>query len=199
MSEDFAYAVPAHLVRWLLQRQGIEQVIRVYEGESVEVVYGMSLSEMEQVYDSEVPDVLPSPFACAEEPIFVGTDGSFELDASLDCSLPTTSRIRHQSSFDQISDIRVLTTEIDAMYFVEARGVDQVRIGGCQSEPGDLIEQLGDVESDVHLLAGYNPPRTTEVLPGQEVFLPASTYRIILIADDTGEPQPIQFKLTPVE
>ena len=198
-SDDVLYPIPAHFIRWLLERQGIDPILRIFEGESFETAYGVSLSDMEQVYDLEAADVMPSPFACAEERVAEGADGSFELEASLDCSLPTTSRIRHLSSFDQIADIRVFTTEADAAYLIEAAGVAQVRIGGCQSEPGDLIEQLGGVENDAHLLAGLNPARTTEVFPGNEVFLPASTYRIMLIADDTGEPQPIRFSLTPVE
>ena len=55
------------------------------------------------------------------------------------------------------------------------------------------------MENDAYLLASFNPARTTEVVPGQEVFLPASTYRVVLLAADTGEPQPIEFSLTPVE
>ena len=198
-SDDVLYIVAGHFIRWLIQRQGIEPIVRMFEGEPFEAVYGMSLAEMEHVYELEVPDVMPSPFACDEEPIVGELDGSFELESTLDCSLPTTSRIRHLASFDQIADIRVITTEVDSTYIVETAGVDQVRIGGCQSEPGDLVEQLGDVENDAYLLASINPARTTEVFPGQEVFLPASTYRVVLLAAETGEPQPILFSLTPVE
>ncbi|MGH1348923.1 MAG: hypothetical protein ACRBN8_45745 [Nannocystales bacterium] len=94
-SDDVLYAIPAHFIRWLMQSRGIDPVLRVFEGEPFEGVYGMTLAQMEQVYDLEVPDVMPSPFACDDERILAGTDGVFEVNAALDCSLPTTTRIRH--------------------------------------------------------------------------------------------------------
>ncbi len=198
-TDDVLYPIPGHFIRWLIQRQGIEPVVRVLQGEPFEDVYGMDLGAVEQVYDVEAAEVMPSPYACADEPLMPTESGSFNLSMDLDCAAPTTTRIRHRSSIDRIATIRMVTTETDATYMIEAEGVDQIEIGGCRTEPGDLLEMLGDVTSDADLLASNNPPKTTEVFPGQEVFLPASTYRVVLIADDAGEPQPIQFSLTPVE
>lgn len=198
-ADDVRYSVPGHFIRWLIQRQGVEPVVRVLEGEAFEDVYGMDLGAIEQVYDVEAADVMPSPYACADEPILPTVDGSFDLSMDLDCAAPTTTRIRHGSSIDRIATIRMVTTETDTTYLIEAEGVDQIEIGGCLTEPGDLVDQLGDVNSDVHLLASNSLGETTKVFPGNEVYLPASTYRVVLLADDTGEPQPIQFTLTPVE
>ena len=198
-SDEVRYDVPAHFIRWLIEREGIEPVIRVFKGDPFEDAFGTSLESMERIYDAEAPEVMPSPFACADEPTIVGDDGSFEIAAELDCTLVTTTRIRHLSSFDRIADIRIITTESDTTYLVEADGLDQVRIGGCQAGPGDLVERLGDVENDANIVAGINPAVTTEVHPDQEVFLPAATYRVVLLAHDTGAPQPFRFSLTPVE
>lgn len=197
--EDVLYPVPGHFIRWLIQRQGMEPVVRVLEGEPFEDVYGMDLGAIEQAYDVEAAEVMPSPFACADEPLVPTASGSFDLETNLDCASGSTTRIRHGSSIDRLATIRMITTEADATYLIEAEGLDRVDIGGCRTEPGDLVEMLGDVTSDADLLASNNPPKTTTVFDGQEVFLPASTYRVVLFADDTGEPQPIRFTLTPVE
>ena len=198
-TDDVLYSVPGHFIRWLIERQGIEPVVRVLQGEPFEDVYGMDLGAIEQVYDVEAAEVMPSPYACADEPLVPTASGSFDLSMDLDCAAPTTTRIRHGSSIDRIATIRMVTTKTDATYLVEAEGVDQIEIGGCVTEPGDFVDQLGDVTSDAHLLASNSLGKTTKVFPGNAVFLPASTYRIVLLAEDTGEPQPIQFKLTPVE
>lgn len=198
-TDDVLYSVPGHFIRWLIQRQGVELVVRVLQGEPFEDVYGMDLGSIEQVYDIEAAEVMPSPYACADEPLMPTESGSFDLAMDLDCAAPTTTRIRHGSSINRIATIRMVTTDANATYLIEAEGVGQIEIGGCRSEPGDLLDRLGDVTSDADLLASNNPPKTTKVFPGREVFLPASTYRIMLIADDTGEPQPIRFTLTPVE
>ncbi len=198
-SDDVLYRIPAHFIRWLIERQGVEPVVRVLQGEPFEDVYGMDLGTIEQVYDVEAAEVMPSPFDCADEPILQSGDGAFDLATELDCSSPTTTRLRHGSDVDSLGTIRIITTETDATYLVEAAGLDRVEIGGCRVEPGDLVDQLGDVTSDGDPLAANNAPLTTRVFPGQEVFLPASTYRVVLLAADTGEPQPIRFTLTPVE
>ncbi len=198
-TDDVLYNIPGHFIRWLIRRQGVEPVVRVLQGEPFEDVYGMGLASIEQIYDVEAADIMPSPFACADEPLLQSGDGSFDLATELDCASPTTTRLRHGSDVDSLGTIRIITTETDATYLVEAAGLDRVEIGGCRVEPGDLVDQLGDVTSDADILASNNAPLTTRVFPGQEVFLPASTYRVVLLAADTGETQPIQFLLTPVE
>lgn len=198
-SDDVLYLIPGHFIRWLIEREGIQPVLRAFRGESFEASFGIGLAEMEQIYDAEATEVMPSPFACEDEPLLPSSGGSFELVEEFDCNSENTTRIRHLTSFDHVATIRIFSVEEDERFVVEANGVDHVRIGGCTTEPGDVVEFVGDVESDAYLLASFNPARTTEVTPGEEVFLPAGTYRLVLLVEDLGVPQPFEFSLTPVE
>ena len=197
-SDDVRYAIPAHFIRWLMERDGIDAVLQVFEGEPFESVYGMQLAAMERLYDAEAPEVLPSPFACREEAVPPAEDGSFRLALELDCAAAGTTRLRHGNALEHLGVVRTFTTDSASLYVVGAEGVERIEVGGCQTQPGDLFEQLGDVENDTTGLAGFGPPRTTQVHIGQEVLLPARTYRLVLTAPDTDAPKTVRFSMTPV-
>jgi hypothetical protein len=141
----------------------------------------MPLDEVELIYDAEAREVLPAPFACEDAPVLADSGGSFDLEVEVNCENGTSVRFppQHDSAFLSESRIIDITQPTTFSLFAEGGEVDQVLIGGCQSAPGDRVDQLGDVPND-----------TVEEPAGRYV-----AYRVWLVT--LHEPVNMRLRMTP--
>lgn len=177
-STEVDYATAGHFVRWLIETQGIDPVLDVLEGASVEQALGGTLDELEAEHAADAPYTYP-PIrdACDFTPLPAVGDGEWAESIRVTCDEEGVSRFE---GF-WLSAVRVV--ELTAgRYELVVTGGEGARIVGCQDRawpepPPEMVN--GDVPNAVE-----NGQTAWGILfesgPTHELELTDGRYKIVL-------------------
>ena len=194
---DFSYRTAGHFVRWIIESRGIERFTHFYGGDVFDAVYGATLAEIEQEFETDAPWSYP-PLESCDLPVLGQVAGGYDDTIEIDCGEDPWT-MRFDGSVPNVSAQRSFEVDEEADFALTVSGGMGVYIFKCQTAV--LFEQTDDrMAGDVYSELKTLPPTLLWESGERHVLrLEAGKHRMTIVAREGREADSVRVELSRAE
>jgi len=178
------YATAGHFVRWLMETQDPSLIRPLLEGSAVDSVYGSSMEQLAEDYETQHPYAYPPWFPCDYPPLSSPEPEYWTEEIAISCDHP------EGTAGENFRYSVVRSVELPAgQYSLETFGGSGTRMVGCQMDiwqqqpmpmtHGDLPNQVENSQTAVGRLFLSGEPH--------QLMLTDGTYKVVVATEAPSE------------